>query len=181
MKKGCCQVTEIKIAGAALILVSAAAIGWVFGERAKREIKVLLSLNRCLMLFESEIRYSMSTIKDICVRLSEADELWSDFFGLVAEGISADSLNADAGSVWEKAVEKSDISETLDDEDKAWLIRFGSELGNSDRESELGKINMYIDYTKNRLLCLEKNINERVRLCRLLGVTAGVFITILIV
>ena len=175
------MVLEIKFIGIILILISAAAIGCIFGEKAKREIKVLESLNRCLMLFEGEIRYSGTTIRDICERLSGSGEIWTDFFRYISDELSCDAISGNIGMIWERGISLSDVSKALNDEDKCELIRFGRELGSGDRESELARINLYMDYIKNRLSYLEDNINERVRLCRLLGVTAGVFITILIV
>ena len=172
---------EIKLIGMALIMVSAGAIGCIFGERAKREIKILLSLSRCLMMFESEIRYCGTTVNEICARICAGGEMWSDFFGYISDELADNNLNTDIGMIWEKGMKLFDISKGLSIEDKEEFLRFGRELGSSDRESELGRINMYNDYIKGRLSYLEKNINERVRLCRLLGVTAGVFITILMV
>lgn len=180
-EKGCVLMLNMKLFGIALIMVSASAIGCIFGERAKKEIKIFESLNRCLMLFEAEIRYSGTPIRDICGRIAGCRELWSDFFARIADGLGENTANTDVGRIWEDAAAYSGISSGLTDEDIRELIRFGSELGGGDRESELGRINLYMDYIRNRLSYLYENINDKVRLCRLLGVTAGVFITILIV
>ncbi len=173
--------TEIKLFGMALIIISAAAIGCIFADRAKREIKALSSLSRCLMVFESEIRYCNTPLREICARIYVSGELWSDFFGYVSEMLSENDPDAGTGIIWETGAGLFDAPRFLSAEDREEFLRFGNELGKNDRESELGRINMYIDHIKNRLSLLEKNINERVRLCRLLGVTAGVFITILMV
>ena len=61
------------------------------------------------------------------------------------------------------------------------LIRFGSMLGTSDRDSQISIIELFIDNINDRINYLQKHIYEKVRLCHVLGVTAGLLITILIV
>ena len=66
-------------------------------------------------------------------------------------------------------------------EDIHEFIRFANELVCFDRESQLGRIELYIERIEKRIEYLEKSINERVRLYRILGATGGIFITILMI
>ena len=51
----------------------------------------------------------------------------------------------------------------------------------SDKESLVKRIDMYIGILDNRIATLNKDIGNRVRICRMLGITGGAFLTILIV
>lgn len=64
--------------------------------------------------------------------------------------------------------------------DRRELIRFFSGLGKSDIEGELGRIKLYTEYIRGRIEGLLGEAVNKVKLFRVLGVTAGLFITILI-
>jgi len=90
-------------------------------------------------------------------------------------------LDRNIGEIWADTLDKVSVSRYMSKEDQNELKRFGRNLGSYDKNSQLNKIDLFIDYIDRRITVLDSGLSERVRLCRILGVAAGVFVTILMV
>lgn len=174
----------IKITGVVFVLAACSLIGVVAGERQKEHINLLMSLKRCLLTVKGEIAYAYTPLSEIFSILSGMQsESWSVFFSQVLDEL-ADRSQDDMGNlsqIWEKVCKSSDVCRNMGQEEIGELIRFGGMLGTSDRDSQISRIDLFIENINDRIDYLRKHIYEKVRLCRVLGVTAGLLITILIV
>ena len=74
----------IKLIGIFIVLLSTCSIGYIMGERARRQLELLSSLRRCLSIIESEVRYMGTEMGKIYEIISEKNEEWSPFFGEMA-------------------------------------------------------------------------------------------------
>lgn len=174
----------VKILGVVFVLAACSMIGVAAGERQKEHINVLMSLKRCLLTVKGEIAYAYTPLSEIFTILSEmGSECWSVFFAQVLDELADKSQEdmSNLSQIWEKVCRDSDVCSNMGHEELDELVRFGSMLGTSDRDSQISRIELFIDNINDRIHYLQKHIYEKVRLCRVLGVTAGLLITILIV
>lgn len=156
------------------------------GERAKHQLKLLEGIKRWLLIFHSEVSYSGITLLELAEQLAEeksvnSEGAWSDFFENLAFRLNSNSIDSSIAVMWEESLDTSEVCRFMLNADRQEFIRFGQDLGCLDKASQLGRIDLYLDRVNMRIAEVEKGLAEKVRLCRLLGIAGGVFITILIV
>ena len=172
----------VKVTGICMIIISSVLIGVTFGENARNKIKLLESLMRLIIRFRGEINYSVPVLSEIFENISAySKDIWSDYFVMMSERLNSPEYAENGDKMWEQAAVKLHIDRMLYEEDYKDFLRFGKELDGYDRESMIKRIDMYINMLDNRITVLNRDIGNRVKICRILGITGGVFLTILIV
>ena len=151
------------------------------GEKARRHLRLLESLRHWLTVFRSEVHYSGTTLGELSEQLAENDDMWNVFFKNLSKEINSGCIEKNISKLWEESFDASGVASILSQSDKTAFIRFGHELGCMDKASQLGRIDLYLENVSLRIAELDKGLSEKVRLCRLLGIAGGIFITILIV
>ncbi len=165
----------IKLAGICIVMTATCSIGYIMGERAKRQLEIVSSLRRCMGIIESEVRYMGTEMRKIFEMISEKEEEWASFFGCMAKYMESDYQIKKDFIIQEK------ITEELQKEDRSDLIRFMCEPCGYDRQNELGRINIYMNRLDTRITALESDLKGRVKLMRMLGLSSGVFLILLII
>ncbi|SDW53236.1 stage III sporulation protein AB [Marininema mesophilum] len=170
----------LKLMGAALILLSSSAVGFQaarsYAERP-RQIRQMLG---AFAMLETEITYGARRLDEICNHLAqrEKDPVRS-LFARCAEYLSTlDGVST--YDCWKRAVEEIWPTTLMKAPEKEVLIDFGKTLGVSDRADQM----QHIQRAKTNLGTEESRaLEEQTRyekMCRSLGVLAGVLIVILI-
>ncbi|MBE5928577.1 MAG: hypothetical protein E7267_04285 [Lachnospiraceae bacterium] len=165
----------IKLTGIFIVLLSTCSIGYIMGERARRQLELLSSLRRCLSIIESEVRYMGTEIGKIYEIISDKNEEWSPFFREMASYMNTEY------SVKNEYVLAQKMMDILPKEDKDELVRFVCEPCGHDRQKELGRINVFADRLDARIKMLESDVGNRIKLMRMLGLSSGIFLILLII
>lgn len=174
--------TAVRIIGICMIITSSVLIGVAYGEKARNKIKLLESLMRLVIRLRGEVNYSVPVLSEIFEDISGyTEDIWSEYFLEMSKRISAPDYPENEDIMWGQVAAGLHIDSMLYEEDYNDFIRFGSELDGYDKESLVNRIDMYIGILDNRIATLNKDIGNRVRICRMLGITGGAFLTILIV
>lgn len=97
----------LKICGSIMIIAASAFIGYMYGERTKKEIDVMKSLLRCVMIIESEIRYAGTPVKEIFRIIAKTGELWNDFF---CAGGQINWMVMDMTDMWDEIIDNQTVS-----------------------------------------------------------------------
>lgn len=172
----------VKITGICMIIIASVLIGIAFGENARNKIKLLESLMRLIIRFRGEINYSVPVLSEIFENLSGyTNDVWSVYFYEMSERLSEPDYSENEDVIWSQVALKLHIDSMLYEEDYNDLMRFGRELDGYDKESLLKRIDMYINMLDNRINVLNKDIGNHEKICRMLGIAGGAFLTILIV
>lgn len=82
--------------------------------------------------------------------------------------------------IWERCCESDLECLLLGREERVRLHELGMQLGSLDKKQETQIFLQYAEFLEEKRGGLLKEIQEKRRLCNLLGVTAGLFLTILI-
>ena len=82
--------------------------------------------------------------------------------------------------IWERCCESDLECLLLGREERVRLHELGMQLGSLDKKQETQIFLQYAEFLEEKRGGLLKEIQEKQRLCNLLGVTAGLFLTILI-
>lgn len=171
----------IKILGISLIIISSSLIGVTVGENARIRVNSLVSLRRLLVILRGEMNYSLPMISDALEYIAvRSDDIWNMYFMGVSEGIKRKDIE-DSGSIWLDMANSLQLRNVMYDEDIESLVRFGRDLSSFDKDSLIKRIDMYIQMIELRIDRLNPELGNKVKLCRMLGIIGGTFITIIII
>ncbi|WP_167958845.1 stage III sporulation protein AB [Anaerosporobacter faecicola] len=171
----------MKVIGAVLVILSTGGMGVYFSLILKERIKDLKELNKLILVLRGEIRYASTPLPEAVGNLAtRTDGEFKRFLLAVEEEL--DKLEGRSfNDIWRGCVEKELLDTSLNKKDKLLLSRLGENLGYLDKEMQLNTIDLYITQIQGELDDAMDSVKEKVRLYNMLGVMAGIFITIILI
>lgn len=170
-----------KVIGAALVILSTGGMGVYFSLILKERINDLKELNKIILILRGEIRYASNPLPEAVSNLASRSEGEFRRF-LLAVADKLDKLEGRTfNEIWRECVEKELVDTSLNKKDKMLLTRLGENLGYLDKEMQLNTIDLYITQVQGELDDAVDSVKEKVRLYNMLGVMAGIFITIVLI
>ena len=126
-----------------------------------------------------EMEYTYAPLAQVCAsvsrRCSQNYRIWLEHLAKELE-MPSRSL----AIIWERCCESDLECLLLGREERVRLHELGMQLGSLDKKQETQIFLQYAEFLEEKRGGLLKEIQEKRRLCNLLGVTAGLFLTILI-
>lgn len=170
-----------KILGAVMVIISFSGMGfWVSGQRILCR-KQMLELKRLLLILRDEIRFAHSPLPEAFIRIgNKSSPPFSSVFLEMGEKLrdhKTDSFYA----AWSEGVKRLMLESRIKREDLEELDTLGRNLGTMDWQAQLNRLDAYLNEFDGRLSQVHEENKEKVKLYRLLGVSAGIFLTILLV
>ncbi|SFS93349.1 stage III sporulation protein SpoIIIAB [Marininema halotolerans] len=170
----------MKLIGATLILLSSSAVGFHIAHRYAERPRQIRQLLGTFSVLETEITYGARRLDEICEQLARREkEPVRSLFAQCAKNLSTlDGVST--YECWQRAVESMWPSTSMKTPEKEVLIDFGKTLGVSDRADQM----QHIQRAKVNLATEEGRALEAQaryeKMCRSLGILAGLLIVILI-
>lgn len=169
----------LKVIGSVLTITSMAAMGFYFSSILRTRAEELLELKKYFMILKGEIRYHRTPLPEAMGELAARSSIgFQSFFQSVHENLKALSGQT-FYQVWARSVEECLGDTCLSKEDKASLKRFGENLGFLDQEMQINTIDLYLSQLEEQRKRLTIEMKDRTRIYNLLGIAAGIFITII--
>lgn len=171
----------LKIFGIMLIIMSSTGIGFALGNNMKQRLEELKELKKLFGMLMGEIKYAGTPLYEafgIIGRRSRG--IYAAFFLQTAKALEA--LNGKSlPAIWEELKAEEFLKESrLSEKDWDRLLRFGENLGYLDKDMQLGTIELYLENLESELKEGTADYLKNSRLCRCLGVSGGLLITILL-
>jgi len=160
-----------------LIIASCTGCGFSIAAGKRREERLLLQLLHILQFMESELKYRLTALPDLC-RMAAGETkgvLRSVFMNLYWE-LKSQKL-PDAGSCMSAAVVKSG---ELPAGIRRLLVQLGFMLGRFDLEGQLQGLLTIKKRCEQSLARIQRNRDERLRSYQTLGICAGAALTIIL-
>lgn len=165
----------LKLAGACLILCSAAGIGASYSGDLKRRVRELRVIKQMMYMLQGEIRYAHLPLPEafthVSVRLPAP-------FGLFLSGIADELKKADGrtlSEIWkaeeQKYIKKLHLTRT----DLEQLETLGEVLGYLDTEMQLAAIRLYLEQLEQSLAEAQEQMAAASGCTRALGSRAASF------
>ena len=171
----------IKIFGSIFLLTSAAAIGYLKADELKERVRCLSALKRMMILLQGELRFHRATLSEAFENVSErAEKPFDVFFGELADELE----NRHSGgflTVWNAMTDKLMTGEGFKKEDKVLLEQLGNSLGYLDLTMQTENLNLAILQTDDAIMNAKEQLEVKGKLYQTMGVTAGAFLTLLII
>lgn len=171
----------IKIFGSIFLLTSAAAIGYLKADELKERVRCLNALKRMMILLQGELRFHRATLSEAFENVSERVDPPLDMF---LEELAKKLENRHSGSfltVWDEVVDNLLTNEGFKKEDKVLLEQLGTSLGYLDLTMQTETLNLAILQTDDVIMNAKEQLEIKGKLYQTMGVTAGAFLTLLII
>ncbi len=163
--------------GATMVIAACTGCGFSVAAGKRKEERLLYQLLHILQFMESELRYRMTPLPDLC-RMSAGEVsgiLRVVFLNLYRE-LSWQKL-PDAGSCMTAAIQRTgDMPGRI----RRLLVQFGQTLGRFDLEGQLQGIQAVRRRCLDSLESIRKNRDERLRSYRTLGICGGAALAIIL-
>ncbi len=168
-----------RFAGFIIIILGTTMMGFKYADRIKERYKSLTYFKKVLIMLRAEIDYNESEMNQIFRELhSKTVGEFKYFFGELYEGTKGFYEQAISG-YWNDAVDKclNNISFTAEDITK--IKELGENLGYLDKKMQLNNIEYTLDYIDRETKELSLSMDKNMKMWKMFGVLAGIFITII--
>ena len=165
----------LKITGIVLIMMSASLMGYLFSKDYIERINRLEQIQKML------ISYSNNSVQEALENISEMIEgKVGEFVAKVQESFKKSEMPLSVA--WSLGVDNIfDKKSSLKSEDKNSLKDFGRGLGITDRQTQINNIEKYQSQIQLTIKELKAEKNEKCKLYRMLGITCGAFLGIVLI
>ena len=181
----------LKLIGCLGIVMATSGYGYSRGMEYQRQITDTGELQRVIRQLAGEMEYTCAPLSQVCAstsrRCSRIYRYWLEHLSKELElstvwetQIKREQPGRSLATIWEESC-KSDLgSLMIGKEERFCLQELGLQLGSLDKKQEAQIFFRYAEFLEEKRGSLLKNIQEKQRLCNLLGITAGLFLIILI-
>lgn len=168
----------LKIIGSIFIIGSTSLFGYLLGKEKTNRLAQLRDLKKLLYQLRGEIQYGYTPLPEAMGNLgSRSETVFSGFFLDMEEQLKGYE-GSSFYSIWKAGVEEKLKNTALNKADKRKLTAFGENLGYLDQDMQIRTIELYIEGLEEEINTESKAQKEKIRLCQLLGVLSGIFVTI---
>lgn len=162
-----------------LCIVSAAGLGWLKGIRMQKRIQALSKLIRLLNHIARELEFGREPLPEVFEKMAgRCGEPLQTFLSQTAEDLTHEYRSM--REIFSQNVRTYLTGWDLEAEDLELLQKFGSELGFPDRQLQIHTVETYLQEVLRRREELRQQYPQTCRLCRTLGVSAGIFLAVLL-
>ena len=163
--------------GGLLLVAAGTGMGWYAAHRLRRQMVYLEMCGRLLQALWQEMSYTAQPMTDLWRRLAQYEGLCA--FSLVRETAAAlgeSSFDAAFSAAVERATEAGEILSAT----REMLLSFGEGCGHTDLEGQQAHIAYYRTLLTAQEEEARRRYKEQGRVYRVLGLTAGVALALLL-
>jgi stage III sporulation protein AB len=169
-----------KIIGSALVILSASLIGFYYSNKENYRIADLEEFKKTLLLLKSEIEFSMTSLPEAMLILSERT---SPKFSMFYETIGF-RLNEKTGEgisvIWRESVDHALKKTYFAAEDFDFFRSFGDALGVMDRVLQQSSLRMMMDYIDAKTDSLYEASAKSKKMYPSLGILGGILVAVVL-
>lgn len=168
----------MKTAGMILLVISCSGLGFHMAGLYGRRIAECVRIERFFGQLAGEIRFCQTPLCEALRAVSgEKTDSFSSFFARLAGRL--EEGEGEFGWLWEEELALY-LRDSLLREEAELLFYLGRQLGNLDLEAQLKALNRFSEQWQEHIRELRGRQESKARLYRCLGVSAGVFLAILL-
>lgn len=170
----------LKLAGAILVIFSTSFYGLSYSSNIQKRIDELKTLKRIFTELYGDVEYGACSLQESFFRIGNSqDTFYKKFLHRICQNMKNGPLHS-FSEIFEKVAEEELKISALKKEDLESLMSFAAQLGNHQRESQLRVIKIFLHDLEQKISQLEKDRISKQKLSRVLGVSSGILIVILL-
>lgn len=168
----------IKIIGGIIICLSTYAMGLKKSALIEQRLSILDEFEKSLVLLKGEIKYAQESLPEAVSNVGQRTTgIVKQFYNTLLDGIS-DGIELEFRKIWDENVNKCFTSELVSAEDINVISQLGGQLGHLDIEMQIRALDLCLNKLKERKENAIKDINEKSKLYRTVGLASGALITL---
>lgn len=161
------------------MLTGTGGLGWYGAERYAFRIRLLAELEQALQYLYGEIEYAGSDLVELCENLSVRSSYGKDFWKAMGQDLQRrDGQTLEM--IWRKNMKKLSGYSCLTREDVELFTGIGENLGNLDRQTQLHTLSIFQNRLQEIILQARREYHSKAKISGVIGITAGLFLCILL-
>ncbi len=170
----------LKLAGSLLVIAASFLYGWKLNEELREHVVQLAGMKEMLLMLRGEISYARTPLKEAFRQVaSQGKEPFSSFLLKAAEGL--DGTEDSMGTFWSRLVDQEAGNFYFTREEFGLFKRAGENFGYLDTQMQLKNLELYMEQTEGLLRKAQKELEDRQKVARILSLTCGLFLVILLI
>lgn len=169
----------IKIIGAIMIIMSGVGLAYFMCINSRFRIRDLSEFLMLINLMSGKIRFDHDSLPEIAEKFSKKDTVYCLFFENVTRLMNS-TQKQPFEQIWECCVERYMDDTSLTKEDKQEFMQLGKNLGNTDKQLQLGIIAEYTQALKDKIFQLKQKNKEQSKMYMSMGILGSLLIVILL-
>lgn len=171
----------IRLIGGLMITMSLSLLGFQAARSLDEEYREMEELRKILISIKSEMQYGRSFLAETFLSVSEMqEEPYAGWFRNMYELMSSRKPGTLA-SIWKNSASACLKDLSLREREKKRLYELGRYLGQTDLEGQIRHLDLYAEHLETEMENRRMEMQPLKKLYRVLGVTAGIFLTILLI
>lgn len=171
----------VKLIGSLFLISSAAAVGFVKAEELQVRVRLLLEIKRMIGFLQGELRFHKASLEEAFEAVAERmGSPFQEFLKELAEKLGKKEIKG-FGEIWKEQVDSLLKEDGFQKEDRYLFQMVGNGLGYLDLNMQIENLNLAMLQTEEALKIAKEVQKVRGKLYQTLGVTAGMFLTLLII
>lgn len=166
-----------KIIGALLIISASSIAGFFQSEKLNKRVSFLEQYINFINDINTQIRFTMQPIENI-IKTCASSEIFKEFITAINKKINK---NVAFNKAWESSIEILRDEFCLKENEINLVKKFGEKLGCSDICGQQAHCKMNLNFAKEALKAAKDEKNKKGKLYKVLGVSAGVCIALIII
>ncbi len=180
----------MRLMGIILMTISLIGCGFVFAEKGKKRLAILIQLRQMIHYLKSQILYSNATLPEAVVEVGnhftdskrEEEIGWEPaFFFLNVGNMLSERGNRTFSEIWQEEAKRVPTEVPLTKSDREHLGALGKNLGYVDRSMQERTLLFYLEQLDETMERVKAEAESIGKLYRTLGVAAGMFWFILLI
>lgn len=168
-----------KVLGSVLVVLGSSGCGWYLAYAARQRIEILQELLQAIFILYGDIEYAAGDMSENMEGIARRTDVFSVFFKKIA-GRLHDKKGQSLYNIWKEEMQGIPYRTRLRREDIAFLEELGKNLGNLDRKTQLHTLQMMEGRLEKSILAAREEYADKAKLFRVVGITVGVFTTVLL-
>lgn len=169
----------IKMIGTILVIAGSGGCGWYFANEAKVRVRILQELQQGILVLYGEMEYAGDDMEEILEGVSKKSVFFADFFENVSKRLKRKESRS-LFAIWQEEMAGITCRKKLKEEDLNFLEELGKNLGNLDRQTQLHTLKLMSGRLEKQIAYAREEYQNKAKVYRVLGVTVGVFATVLL-
>lgn len=170
----------LKLAGCFCIIFSMTGIGYSKGREYQQQLEDTGYLRDVIFQIGQEIDYTHAPFAEICQSVSKrVRKPYKEWLENMAKELE-NGNRKQFYLIWEQVCQNDLGQIRIGKEERQFLHDLGGQMGGMDQRLQEQIFLRYAQFLEERRVNLRKTVEEKKRLCHLLGITAGIFTAILI-
>ena len=171
----------IRLAGGLMVIGAATLFGFRAAEAVEEEYRQIQDIRRIMYMLQGEIRYARSFLSEAFQIIANTqEEPYASWLTCLQKKMDLRTEGSFPG-IWEETAREHLEGLALKEAEKKRLYALGQYLGTADVKMQISHLQMYVEHLERRMEEMRHTMQTQKKLYRVLGMSGGILLAILLI